>query len=133
MERLRAKAQEAQTNLGDALASVSAGSDVAEHVELARSHIGASLERTGIAANRLGALAVDHIYLAESFLQHVVEVFKTARNSCHDVLVLLVCRVTNPFDDESMLRAFNNAFRRQIDQTMLSRLRNANRNVQGLA
>ena len=134
-ERLVLVAQEAHENLHVTEASVRAISNVAaDYLLRAISIIEAIIQNPGTVSMVFGAKALDCIYEAEYFVADENEALKSVRKNVQDVTVRLCWRGTDPNDDEGMIRAFQRAFMRDVqedDQQMVSRLMNANRHLAG--
>ena len=106
----------------------------ADYLVRAIPNIDAIIQNPDTVSIAFGAQALDCIYEAEYFVADKNEALKSVRNNVQDVTVRLCWRGTDPNDDEGMIRAFQRAFMRDVqedDQQMVSRLMNANRHLAG--
>ena len=134
-EKLVLVAQVAHQNLHVAEASVRAVCKVAaDYLVLAIPITDKIIQNPGTDSIVLGAEALECIYQAEYFVADKNEALKSVRKNVQDVTVRLCWRGTDPNDDEGMIRAFQRAFMRDVqedDQQMVSRLMNSNRHLAG--
>ena len=104
----------------------------ADYLVRAIPNIDAIIQNPDTVSIAFGAQALDCIYEAEYFVADKNEALKSVRNNVQDVTVRLCWRGTDPNDDEGMIRAFQRAFMRDVqedDEQMVSRLMNANRHL----